>query len=365
MAAAGFGGWIWSLSPEVTAVTTPVPLDETAATIEALRPPLRDRPVIAVIGLNDATETLDYIMAAGILRRADVADVRLLAIHEGPVSLYPALRVEPDGTAAAFDAEFVEGADYVIVPAMSRDDDPDVLAWIQAQAGKGSIIIGVCAGAKVVAAAGLLQDRRATTHWFHRNDLLKKHPSITYVADRRFVVDGKVATTTGITAAMPLALTLIEAIAGPEKAAGVAADIGVTHWDARHDSAAFQLNRPFVTSVLANTIAFWKREEVRVALPNSFDAVSLALAADAWSRTYRSSTVTLAATGAAVADRYGIKILPDVVAANIGDSQSIQAFGAAPPAVALESALAAIESRYGEATMKVVTMQLEYTGGAL
>ena len=45
----------------------------------ALKPPKRQRPVIAVIGINDATETTDYLMPTGILRRADVADVLLLA----------------------------------------------------------------------------------------------------------------------------------------------------------------------------------------------------------------------------------------------------------------------------------------------
>ena len=47
-----------------------------------------------------------------------------VATEPGPVELYPALTVEPDATVAAFDARYPDGADYVIVPAMSRDDDP-------------------------------------------------------------------------------------------------------------------------------------------------------------------------------------------------------------------------------------------------
>ena len=93
------------------------------------------RPLIAVIGINDATETTDYLVPTGILRRADVADVVMLATDPGPVQLYPALKVEPDATIAEFDAAHPEGADYVIVPAMSRDDDPAALAWIQEPGG--------------------------------------------------------------------------------------------------------------------------------------------------------------------------------------------------------------------------------------
>ena len=215
------------------------------------------------------------------------------------MKLYPALKVEPQATVAEFDAQHPEGADYVIVPAMSRDDDPAVLEWLKSQAAKGAMIIGVCAGAKVVGEAGLLDGKRATTHWYFVKELRDKHPAIHYVADRRLVVDQGVATTTGITASMPIALTLIEAIAGREKAEAVGRDIGLTHWDARHDSDAFQFTRPFALTAIRNTIAFWNREQLGIELTPGVDEVSLALVADAWSRTYRSRAVTFSRTDGA------------------------------------------------------------------
>jgi transcriptional regulator GlxA family with amidase domain len=90
------------------------------------------------------------------------------------------------------------------------------------------MIIGVCAGAKVVGEAGLLDGKRGTTHWYFVEELREKRPSFRYVPDRRIVVDKGVATTTGISASMPMALTLIEAIAGRDKAEGVAREIGLT-----------------------------------------------------------------------------------------------------------------------------------------
>ena len=238
MGAAGLVGglgaaWIASLPPETTNRAVPrLGEEETAALLAALKPPKRQRPVIAIIGINDATETTDYLMPWGILQRADIADVWPLSTESGPVKLYPALTVEPRATVTEFDGQHPDGADYVIVPAMSRDDDPAVLAWLKRQAGKGATIVGVCAGAKVVGEAGLLDGKRATTHWYFVKELRGKHPSMRYVADRRIVVDQGVATTTGITASMPLALTSIETIAGRDKAEAVGRDIGVTQWDA-------------------------------------------------------------------------------------------------------------------------------------
>lgn len=355
---AGFGLWLASLPAAPAAFAPPaIQQAETDAMLAALKPPKRARPLVAVVGINDATETTDYLMPVGILRRADIADVVALSTEAGPVKLYPALTVEADATIEAFDALHPEGADYVIVPAMSRDDDPVVTTWLRKQAKGGAVIIAVCAGAKVVAAAGLLDGRRATTHWYYLEDLLKRHPSIRYVADRRMVVDRSVATTTGITASMPMMLTLIEAIAGRNKAEAVAGDLGLDGWSARHDSGAFRLTRPFATTVLGNRLAFWNRDRFGMALEPGMDEVSLALVADAWSRTYRSSVTLFAPSPAAMATRNGVRLLPGKVAvAWPGERLMLDK----PPAEALDGALHNIGSRYGRDTADVIAMQLEY-----
>lgn len=359
-AAGGFGLWLATLPSDVTASAPSVPAAETAAMLKALEP-LRQQPVVAIIGLNDATETTDYIVPTGILRRADIADVLMLAAGPGPVHLYPALNaVEPDATIAEFDAAHPRGADYVIVPAMSRDDDPAVLAWLRQQSDKGAAIIAVCAGAKVAGAAGLLDGKRATTHWYYLKDLLARSPTIDYVADRRFVIDGKIVTTTGITASVPMMLTLIEAIAGREKAQSVARDLGVEHWSAQHASSAFRFSRSFASTVLGNVLAFWNRDEFGIALEPGMDEVALAHVADAWSRTYRSKAVTFAASSSAVETANRIRVLPSHVAHAWPQERTVSIFPDRRPEVALDLNLQKIAERYGQRTARVVAMQLEY-----
>jgi len=355
------GAWILSL-PQVPAVAAapPIAREEADATVAALKPPKRQRPLIAIIGINDATEATDYLMPYGILRRADVADVVALATESGPVTLYPALKAEPQATVADFDARHPEGADYVVVPAMSRDDDPAALQWIKSQATKGAIVIAVCAGAKVVGNAGLLDGKRGTTHWYFLKELRDNHPGIHYVADRRLVVDQGVATTTGITASMPMALTVIEAIAGRDKAQAVGRDLGLMSWDARHDSGAFKFTRPFALTAIGNALAFWNREQLGIKLARDVDEVSLALVADAWSRTYRSRAVTFADTDGAQQTRNGIRIFPDQVATSWPAEQLLPPIGSQQPAKALDEALQGIAARYGMHTADFVAMQLEY-----
>jgi transcriptional regulator GlxA family with amidase domain len=221
------------------------------------------------------------------------------------------------------------------------------------------MVVGVCAGAKVVASTGLLDNKRATTHWYYLKKLRKKHPSIRYVADRRIVVDGRVATTTGISASMPMALTLIEAIGGRDKAEEVAHGLGLAHWDARHASGAFQFTRPFALTAIANTAAFWNHETLGLKLSPGIDEVALALVADAWSRTYRSRAVTFAASSGAVETKGGVRVLPEQAATSWPAERLIE-IGEWQPAKALDHTLQQITARYGARTTDFVAMQLEY-----
>jgi transcriptional regulator GlxA family with amidase domain len=355
------GAWIFSL-PAAPSVAVPpaIAQDERDATIAALKPPKRQRPLIAIVGINNATETTDYLMPYGILTRADVADVVTLATAPGPMTLFPTLKVEPQATIAEFDTWHPDGADYVIVPAMTRDDDPTALQWIRNQSGKGAIIVGICVGAKVVGDAGLLHGKRATTHWYSVKELRGRHPTMRYVEDRRFVVDQGVATTTGISASMPMSLTLVEAIAGRDKARAVGRDIGLADWDARHESDAFKFTRPFALTAIRNTAAFWAHERLGIELKPGMDEVSLALVTDAWSRTYRSQAVTFASTADAQQSRNGIRILPDEVAANWPATRRLPEMGDRKPAEALDDTLRAITARYDARTTDFVAMQLEY-----
>jgi putative intracellular protease/amidase len=365
LAAAAGAAWLLSL-PAGTAKGQPSPLAQTEvdAILAALKPPKRSRPLIAIIGVNEGTEVTDYLMPHGILSRADVADVLAVATKPGPVKLYPALQVEPESTTDTFDEKYPDGADYVIVPAMHRNDDPLALQWIKRQAAKGATIIGVCVGATVVAETGLLDGKRATTHWYYVDKMLARHPTIQYVPNRRIVADRGVVTTTGISASMPMSLTLIEAIAGREKAEHVARELGLAHWNAEHDSAAFKFTRPFATSVIGNTLAFWNREQVSIDLQTGVDEVSLALVADMWSRTYRSRAMTVSASGGASRTRNGLHIVPDQIAdAPSSGQQHLLTIDDTPPAKIIDATLRSIANRYGTRTADVVAMQLEYPRG--
>jgi transcriptional regulator GlxA family with amidase domain len=101
-------------------------------------------------------------------------------------------------------------------------NDPILLASVRRLASHARRVTSVCSGAFVLAEAGLLDGRRATTHWSVCDALAERYPAITVDPDPIFVRDGNVVTSAGVTAGMDLALALLEEDHGRDAALAVA-----------------------------------------------------------------------------------------------------------------------------------------------
>ena len=339
----------------------PISTAEHLLTIEAMKPPKRERPVIAVVALNEGTEVTDFMVPYGVLAQSGAADVFAVAPDAGIVVLEPApLHIRPHMTLAEFAARYPDGADYVIVPKiLPPGDDPDVVSFIQAQHVTGSTIVSICAGAVTVSATGLLEGRKATTHWYSIEGVREDNPTMVWVPDRRYVADDGVVSTTGVTASLPVSLALVEAIAGRERAQEMASDLGVASWDARHDSSAFYLDGPLFRQALKNEYLS-KEHTYGVPVTDGVDDIALAFTTDAWSRTRRSEALTVADDLDDITTAGGLVVVPNLVT---GDERIDTMLPAPSPALAarsLPATLQEIANAYGDKTALFVAVQLEY-----
>jgi transcriptional regulator GlxA family with amidase domain len=116
-----------------------------------------------------------------------------------------ALAAERLDPTEALDTLIVAGGDGT--RAASNDDA--LLAAVRQAAANARRVASVCSGAFILAAAGLLNDRRATTHWSRTADFTRRFPAVRLEPDRIFVKDGKVWTSAGITAGVDLSLAMI------------------------------------------------------------------------------------------------------------------------------------------------------------
>ncbi|HTR11642.1 MAG TPA: GlxA family transcriptional regulator [Paraburkholderia sp.] len=97
-----------------------------------------------------------------------------------------------------------------------------VVAFLRRASGRARRVAGICTGGFVLAEAGLLDGRRATTHWFYARELQQRFPDVRVEDDRIYIVDGPIWTSAGMTAGLDLALAMVERDLGAEAARSVA-----------------------------------------------------------------------------------------------------------------------------------------------
>ena len=119
--------------------------------------------------------------------------------------------------------------DTLVVPGGpgTADADPELIDWLRAGGQQIRRIASVCTGAFLLAEAGLLAGKRATTHWAYAHALAKAYPDVLVDPDPIFVRDGPVATSAGVTAGIDLSLALVEEDIGHQAALAVARSLVV------------------------------------------------------------------------------------------------------------------------------------------
>ena len=122
--------------------------------------------------------------------------------------------------------KFGEAVDTLLVAggegAEAAAENPVLVDWVRQRAGRARRVASVCTGAFLLAAAGLLDGRRAATHWKHCSTLAQRFPAVRVEPDPIFVRDGPVWTSAGVTAGIDLALALVEEDLGRAVALAVA-----------------------------------------------------------------------------------------------------------------------------------------------
>jgi transcriptional regulator GlxA family with amidase domain len=145
--------------------------------------------------------------------------VRTIARQAGPLRARAGLAVLPEATIAApppLDVLVVAGG--VVERELGQRG---LLDWLAATAARCEVTASVCTGALLLAEAGLLDGKEATTHW-EDMDALRRYPRVRVRADRRWVDEGAIVTSGGISAGMDMSLHLVARLAGHELAARTA-----------------------------------------------------------------------------------------------------------------------------------------------
>jgi transcriptional regulator GlxA family with amidase domain len=149
--------------------------------------------------------------------------VELIGLREGPVRARQGLRVLPDRIWQDNDA-----FDVLVVPGgwgaeKLAIEDRRFLSWLKSASGRTPVTASVCTGAFLLAEAGILDGRQATTHHLDFAEFRRRWPRVTLVTDKKWVDEGPVVTSGGISSGIDMCLHLVARLEGLETAERTAA----------------------------------------------------------------------------------------------------------------------------------------------
>lgn len=213
-------------------------------------------------------------------------DITVLSEVGGPVrsTLGAALETQPFGDPGDFDTVIVGG---LIKPEPSSDG---LIAFLRAAAKRSRRVASICTGAFALAEAGLLDGRRATTHWLFAHDLQSRFPKVKMDEDRIFIIDGPIWTSAGMTSGIDLALGMVEKDYGADLARLVAQNLVVYHRRAGGQSQHSNLLKMGVKSDRIQNAVTFAQQNLRGAISVARLAEVANLSPRQFSRAFRAET---------------------------------------------------------------------------
>jgi transcriptional regulator GlxA family with amidase domain len=167
---------------------------------------------------------LSVFETANLVLDTPLYEVHAVSVTGGRIKSSFGMEIETERAAATnFDTLLIGSPPNVSPPSA------ELISFLQGALANTRRLASICIGAFILAEAGLLDDRRATTHWLFAKELQSRFPKVSVEVDRIFIADGQVWTSAGMTAGLDMALGLVERDVGPDKTREAARTLVLHH----------------------------------------------------------------------------------------------------------------------------------------
>lgn len=274
-------------------------------------PPLPGRIIVAVLLGQSGTDAADALAPYEVLASSPRFSVYTVSASARPAAVDGGMAIAPDYTFADVDSGVAPTPDLLVVPAVNQPDGPEELRareFIADRYSHGARVLGICAGSRLLAASGILDGRTATSHWSRISALQDSRPQVTWVRGERYVQDGRITTTGGVTSGIPGTLQVIADMAGAAEATRIGGQVAYPDWSL--DSPTRMPAQSFSArdaGVILNTAFPWSRPTVTIALPEGVGEIDAAALFEVYTYSQAATTEAVSATGT-VRTRHGVTI---------------------------------------------------------
>jgi transcriptional regulator GlxA family with amidase domain len=285
----------------------PAPVDTAAA-------PTHDpgKPTAVVLLAPRGANAADVLAPYEVLAATGAFNLYTVAARRQPVPLTGGLDLVPDLTFEELQGRLGAAPEVIVVPQLHHAGPP-IVHWLQRQRAQDDpLLVSVCVGAGVLAEAGLLDGRPATSHWLGLIGLRRDYPAVRWQEGVRYVDDGDVITTAGVLSGVDGALRVVERMLGQAAAAKAAQAV---HWPAYHPGgpAPIPRLRPAPADLVAVLSAGyrWDRPTIGVLLTDGVGEAELASAFRPYTElSYLARPLAVTADGRPVRSRHGLTFAP-------------------------------------------------------
>lgn len=280
--------------------------------LPANRPSSSGAIVVAVVLGSSGTVGSDVLAPYEVFASSPKFSVYTIAANAAPAAVDGGPAIIPTYTFGDIAAGIARKPDVVVVPAVGAPEGTEeapMREWIVEQSGRGARVLGACNGSMVLAGAGLLNGHKATSHWSRLSTLKQSHPDVQWMGGLRFVQDGMITTTAGVTSGIPGALHVMADLAGTVESERVARIVDYPGWSA---AASAQMPvQSFAASdipVGLNALIPWFRPTIGVGLFNGLGEIDIASAFEVYNMSFAARTVAVATSGT-VTTKHGMILL--------------------------------------------------------
>jgi AraC family transcriptional regulator, transcriptional activator FtrA len=288
-------------------------------------PPAYDagKRTAVVIAANSGTEGSDFLAPYAVLGASGAFNLYAVAPERRITHLFPGgtlargVDFVPHYSFAEYDAVIGSDPDLIVIPYLPNTQAPEyatILSWIRAHAGPQTILLSICAGATNLADTGLLDGRSVTTHHNSFSVIAQQHPDVMLVRGVRYLEDGNIISSAGITAGVDATLFTLQRMLGRDAALDVAERLDYPHTrfldDPTYDlpvrglTTDVSLATRFLSGYQAGT------SHLGVALYPGISELALASVVDTYPHQGTLTIDTVAPARMAVRSQHGLALIP-------------------------------------------------------
>jgi putative intracellular protease/amidase len=270
-----------------------------------------NKPTVAVVLGNPTTEVFDFMVPYEMFAMTDAYNVFAVAPDKNVTTLTGGLDLVPHYSFQEIDKLLGKSPDLIVIPFMPMVDEKKyhpVREWIQKHSKTN--ILSICAGAENLADTGLLKGKSSTLHWQVFDRAKKQYPETNWIRDQRYVHDGNIVGSAGLTSGIDAVLYVITQKLGEPMAEKIAKEMNYPsyHFVKNPKMDPYYIDRS--EAIFYFNLAFqWNKKKTGVLLYNGMEEAALASIFDTYSASGTTKVFTISGSDAPIVTKHNLNLI--------------------------------------------------------